>query len=147
MFEQKWIKYHFFSSENYPFFTAVNYCSILHGHGCVMIYKHANYQTNNRKIWYTCNFCSGKEHKWIQFLATMFNIPSYNIWMFLKKKQKKRFFNFVLILRKHVRVNFIKVIRKQWTGTRAIRWQIQPSKPRWEITKITNRQDATKTNG
>ena len=40
-----------------------------------------------------------------------------------------------------------KEMRKQWTGTRAIRRQIPPSKPKWEITKITNRQDTMKTNG
>ena len=37
--------------------------------------------------------------------------------------------------------------KKAYTGTRAIRRQIPPSKPKWEITKITNRQDTTKTNG
>ena len=42
-------------------------------------------------------------------------------------------------------VQMIKVMRKQWTGTRAIRRQIPPSKPKWETTKITNRQDTTKT--
>ena len=35
-------------------------------------------------------------------------------------------------------VQMIKVMRKQWTGTRAIRRQIPPSKQKWETTKITN---------
>ena len=42
-------------------------------------------------------------------------------------------------------VQMIKVMSKQWTGTRAIRRQIPPSKPKWKTTKITNRKDTTKT--
>ena len=34
---------------------------------------------------------------------------------------------------------WLKVMRKQWTGTGAIRRQIPISKPKWKITKITNR--------
>ena len=41
----------------------------------------------------------------------------------------------------------LKVMRKPWTGTRVIRRQIPLSKPKWEITKITNRQNAMRTNG
>ena len=33
----------------------------------------------------------------------------------------------------------MEVMRKQRTGTGAIRRQIPPSEPKWEITKITNR--------
>ena len=36
---------------------------------------------------------------------------------------------------------------KKQTGTGAIRRQIPPSKPKWEITKITNRQYTMKTIG
>ena len=42
---------------------------------------------------------------------------------------------------------FKKVMRKQWTGTGAIRRQIPLSKPKWKITKITNKQNTTRTNG
>ena len=38
-------------------------------------------------------------------------------------------------------------MRKQRTGTGAIRRQIPLSKPKWEITKITNRQNTMRTNG
>ena len=38
-------------------------------------------------------------------------------------------------------------MRKQRTGTEAIRRQIPPSKPKWEITKITNAQNTMRTNG
>ena len=36
---------------------------------------------------------------------------------------------------------------KKWTGTWAIRRQITLSKPKWEIIKITNRQNTMRTNG
>ena len=43
--------------------------------------------------------------------------------------------------------NITKIMRKQWTGTWAIRRQVPLSKPKWEITKITNRQNTMRTNG
>ena len=43
--------------------------------------------------------------------------------------------------------NRVKVMRKQWTWTGAIRRRIPLSKPKWDINKITNRQNTTRTNG
>ena len=41
--------------------------------------------------------------------------------------------------------SFVQVMRKQLTGTGAIRRQILLSKPKWEITKITKRQNTMRT--
>ena len=48
---------------------------------------------------------------------------------------------------KYVRFCLIKVKSMQRPGTEAIRTQIQPSKPKWEITKITNSQNTKRTYG
>ena len=43
--------------------------------------------------------------------------------------------------------NMLKVKSMQRSGTEAIRTQIQPSKPKWEITNITNNQNTKRTYG
>ena len=41
----------------------------------------------------------------------------------------------------------VKSMQLQRSGTEAIRTQIQPSKPKWEINKITNSQNTKRTYG
>ena len=52
-----------------------------------------------------------------------------------------------LILYSIVSYSYIKVKRMQRSGTEAIRTQIQPSKPKRKITKITNSQNTKRTYG
>ena len=46
-----------------------------------------------------------------------------------------------------VKIIHLKVKRMQRLGTEALRTKIQPLKPKWEITYITNSQNTKRTHG